>query len=320
MIHDDASSGLMDRVMESSIPNLLNQFTPEDRARLTSVALWEFSANWEYVSRREGPRPRLRDDLVGLSAALGPRGGILITIDEVAAGRTRLRELGRFALEVQHALTAGAQIMVVFAGVRIDLDELLKQPHLTFLRRSKDMDFRRLSPHETSKVLQQTAELGNRSIDDDALMQLVAVSQGYPYLVQLAGDYAWRHSPNSPAISLEDAQHSVEKSVSAIQTRVLSRVYDDLSDIDKQFLQAMSMDEGRSKMADIVHRMGQSDQYVQVYKKRLIDSGYVQRSGHGYVEFSLPYLDQYIRSLGVVDDDGPEHAENPWDDFPPPKL
>lgn len=45
MIHDDASSGLMDRVMESSIPNLLNQFTPEDRARLTSVALWEFSAN-----------------------------------------------------------------------------------------------------------------------------------------------------------------------------------------------------------------------------------------------------------------------------------
>ncbi|GAB2479109.1 hypothetical protein GCM10027030_11580 [Luteococcus sediminum] len=60
--------------MESSIPNLLNQFTPEDRARLTSVALWEFSANWEYVSRREGAQtpPEGRSGwVVGCTGATG---------------------------------------------------------------------------------------------------------------------------------------------------------------------------------------------------------------------------------------------------------
>jgi hypothetical protein len=56
-------------------------------------------------------------------------------------------------------------------------------------------------------------------------------------------------------------------------------------------------------VAEIVKRMGESDQYVQVYKRRLIDSGYLQSDGHGYVTFSLPYLDQYINSLDSDIDD-----------------
>lgn len=53
----------------------------------------------------------------------------------------------------------------------------------------------------------------------------------------------------------------------------------------------MSLDKsGRSKMSDIADRMGTYGQYVQIYKNRLIDSGYVQQDGRGYVTFSLRYF------------------------------
>lgn len=319
VISDDASAGLMGRVMDSIIPALINEMTPESRMRLTSLGIWEFSAGFEHVEGHRSVRPQLRSDLVALSTALGGRGGILITIDEVSSGRVRLRELGRFALQVSHALEDGAQVMVVFAGVKVSLDALLAEEHTTFLRRSREIEFERLSASETRRVFAETAELGGREIEEAALDKLVSLSQGYPYLVQLAGDYAWRNASTAPTINLDDASVAHDKAIRAVESRVISRVYGDLSDVDQKFLNAMAADDDRTKVADIVRRMGVSDAYVQVYKKRLIDSGYVHAAGHGYVQFSLPYLGAYIRrQLAAEESDGRENGG--WDAYPAPAL
>lgn len=318
VISDDASAGLMDRVMETTIPDLLRQLAPAPRAHVTGLGIWRFNASWEYIDRNREIKPLLRRDLIGISAALA-RGrspsGILITIDEVSSGKVRLRELARFALEVSHAISQGATIMIVFAGIKIDLNALVEQDHTTFLRRSRELDFRRLTPSETRHVLVESIGIGGKSIDADALDLLVNLSQGYPYLVQLAGDYAWRNSGAASTITLPDARAAHARAITAVERRVISRVYQDLSEKDQEFVKAMAVDRGRSKVADIVDRMGVSSQYVQVYKKRLVDSGYVQSDGRGYITFSLPYLGDYIRSRG--DDQG---TVNEWDRFPPPDV
>ncbi|ROS22143.1 hypothetical protein EDF22_3649 [Rathayibacter sp. PhB127] len=319
VISEDASAGLLDRVMDSTIPALINDMAPGSRARLTSLGLWEFSAEIEYVDRHRSVKPQLRYDLVALSSALGGEGGILITIDEVSSGKVRLRELSRFALQVSHALQDGAQIMVVFAGVKVGLDALLAEEHTTFLRRSREVEFVRLSAPETSRVFTETAGLGGRRIDEEALAVLVSLSQGYPYLVQLAGDYAWRNRSTAPTISLADATVAQDRAIKAVESRVISRVYGDLSDVDQKFLDAMAEDDDRTKIADIAKRMDVSDAYVQVYKKRLIDSGYVHAAGRGHVQFSLPYLGAYIRrrlAAEASDDAG----DGGWDAYPAPDL
>jgi hypothetical protein len=261
----------------------------------------------------------LRHQLVALAAA-SDNAGILITIDEVSSGKVRLKELSRLALEIQHAIGDGANILIAFAGVKVDLNELVKQQHLTFLRRSREVDFRLLSPSETRHVLAETIRIGGRAVDHDALDALISVSQGYPYLIQLAGDYAWRHNPESPVITLDDARHAHDLAIRAVTSRVISRVWDDLSDRDQQFLRALAGGGGRRKVAEIVKRMGESDQYVQVYKRRLIDSGYVQSDGHGYVTFSLPFFDHYINSLDSDIDDAAKvnDGAETWKDYPPP--
>lgn len=322
VIGDDASSGLMDRVMETTIPSLLNELSVETRKRLTGLGIWQLNAQWEYVDRHREIKPLLRRDLVELSNALSAHGsprGILITIDEVSSGRVRLRELSRFALEVSHAIGEGANIMVVFAGIKVDLEALVDQEHTTFLRRSRELDFRRLAPDETQHVLAESIRIGGKTIDAEALELLVRVSQGYPYLVQLAGDFAWRSAGTSETVKLADAQAAYGKAIAAVERRVISRVYQDLSEVDQQFVAAMALDSDRSSVSDIAQRLGVSAQYVQVYKKRLIESGYVQADGRGFIVFSLPYLGDYVRSLSASNDTGTV-VENGWDHYPPPRL
>lgn len=190
VLSDDASKGLTERVTESSIPKEINRLAPGTRTRLTGLGIWKFTADFEYVDRSREVKPLLRNDLVALSAALENAAGILITIDEVSSGKVRLRELSRFALEVAHAKSEGANIMIAFAGIKVDLNELAKNDHTTFIRRSRDLDFRRLNPQETAHVLEETTRIAGRSIDPDALDLLIRVAQGYPYLIQLAGDSA----------------------------------------------------------------------------------------------------------------------------------
>lgn len=319
IIRDDASRGLMDRVMGTTIPRLINAMEPQHRQQLSSLNVWHFGAEWTVLADERPGKPLLRDDLMALSQGTDFQ-GILITIDEVSSGKARMRELTRFALEIAHALQGGANIMVVFAGIKVDLDALQNQEHVTFLRRSKTLHFQRLTPSETAHALTETTRVGGRRLTNEALHHMVNASQGYPYLIQLVGDYAWRNSPKSATISLEDAQTAGLKAVRAAQSRVISKVYDDLSDKDKEFVSAMAQDPKKSKISDIVKRMGVKDQYIQVYKNRLINSGYIHSPHHGYVEFSLPYLGEYIRTHNSPQRPGQHSTAQEWDNHPPLEL
>lgn len=316
-IREDAGTGLMSRVMDTAIPAILGTLDQGARARLTELGIWQFNASFEFVDRRRDVEPLLRNDLVAISKATDNR-GILILVDEVSSRKVELKELSRFALEISHAISADINLVVAFAGVRIDLDELLQQPHMTFLRRSRHLDFHRLSPADTGRVLRETTRTGGRELDFGAEQHLIATTQGYPYLVQLAGDYAWRNNPGAETITLADAEAAQERAISEVENRVISRVYQDLSYKDQEFLKAMSHDDGRSKMARISERMDVSPQYAQIYKQRLLGSGYIQAAGRGFVDFSLPYLRDYVRSIADGRPAQEEHAANNWDNFPPP--
>jgi len=317
VIREDAGEGLLGRVMDTTIPMVLRSFDGATRMRLTELGIWNFNASFEYVERSRSVEPSLRNDLIAISDAT-ENCGILVLVDEVASGKTALDELARFTLEISHAIAAGINLVVVLAGVKIDLDELLQRPHMTFLRRSRQLDFRRLSPAATRRVLRETTETGGRTLAVPAEDHLIATSQGYPYLVQLAGDYAWRNQPDADVVTLDDAEAAREKAIDEVEKRVISRVYQDLSEKDQEFLIAMAQDDGSAKMADICRRMEVSAQYGQIYKQRLIDSGYVQQVAHGYVDFSLPYLRDYVRSL-LQDRVRPDETEAVgWEDFPPP--
>jgi hypothetical protein len=125
---------------------------------------------------------------------------------------------------------------------------------------------------------------------------MVEGTRGYPFLIQLVGSQCWRESGRTKAtIDLSDAQ----KGVAGAQRRLGSMVHDPalagLSSIDKSFLLAMANDDGPSKMADIAKRMKVDSTYASIYRLRLIDSELIESPAHGLVDFTLPYLREYLR-------------------------
>jgi hypothetical protein len=57
----------------------------------------------------------------------------------------------------------------------------------------------------------------------------------------------------------------------------------------------MAQDSGTSKVSSIRERMAASAATVQQYRARLIDAGVVAPVSFGELEFTLPYLGEYLR-------------------------
>jgi hypothetical protein len=147
-------------------------------------------------------------------------------------------------------------------------------------------------------ALVSTITPNGRSIDDEASRIAAEATGGYPFLVQLVGYHVWRSTGNTHID--EDA---TGQGIVAARRRLGSLVHEtalnDLSDVDRTFLMAMSPDDGPSRMRDILKRMGVAPQYGNVYKNRLVDAGMIASEGHGKVDYSLPYLRDFLREHGA---------------------
>ncbi|WP_295836516.1 ATP-binding protein [uncultured Microbacterium sp.] len=327
-----ASRGFADRITSSTVPKLLNDLDNPARLRLKGVnasLARMVSVDLERIPDRKAI-DTLADDLITL-ARVFPERGVLITIDEVSKVKTKVEEMTQFCNEIQIAISAGVKILVVFAGIVTEIDKLVTGPQLTFMQRARTEPFYLFDFDETQRVLRETAGTGGRTIHADALDYLARASQGYPYLIQLVGDEAWRHNQSSPVIDADAARAGATSMMQRIENEVLRRTIQDLSAKDREFIDALAdQPDGPVKMAAIVSAMGKSSSYVEQYRLRLINSGYVipvdkdgslrhpDERGAGHVAFALPYLREYIRRLN----EGRLPASPPMNrgQFPPPPI
>ena len=75
----------------------------------------------------------------------------------------------------------------------------------------------------------------------------------------------------------------------------------ELRDIDRTYLAAMVQDEGPSRTGDIADRLGVTDSYASVYRRRLLDAQMIEPAGYGRVTFALPYMREFIREHLVIE-------------------
>ena len=118
---------------------------------------------------------------------------------------------------------------------------------------------------------------------------------GYPFLLQLVGAQTWRVHPTEPEITVEDATLGVARARRRLGTLIHEPALSGASDIDKSFLLAMAQDDGPSKMADIQERLDVNANYASQYRLRLIAAELIYPERHGYVDFALPHLREYLR-------------------------
>lgn len=152
---------------------------------------------------------RLRDSESKQSSWNCHRDGILLLIDE-ADNCSKDLQLGRFLKLLTERLSRHncENVMIILTGLP-EVKEILSASHLSSLRIFSEIPLERLSNEEVGSVIRMCLdkadkEFSNRvEIDDEAIVALIQLSEGYPHFIQQFGHSAFE-SDKDNRITIED--------------------------------------------------------------------------------------------------------------------
>lgn len=296
VISETATPGFVTRISEQHLPRLLRGFDHEAirrRIRGVSAPLNIGALSWETIETHV-VKAGLRNQIELLTDLLGEQGvGLLVTLDEIH--RNQIGELRELATVVQHAFRDGRELAFVGAGLASSVSDVLNDQVITFLRRAERHALGEITIADAQRALREPIEAAGRGIADSALQVMVDAIRGYPFMLQLVGAQTWRLHPDAAEITLEDAAAGVARSQRRLGRLVHEPALHDISETDRRFLHAMARDPGPSSMADIQARLGVDVDYASQYRLRLIAAELIRPVRRGYVDFSVPYLREYLR-------------------------
>lgn len=227
--------------------------------------------------------------------------GVLITLDELGV-ESPMEEVRAFATAIQHLIREERNIAVVFAGIPSMVDDVVNDKVLTFLRRAERFHLRNVRNEDVWSAFEHTISENGKRADYGVLNALTLATHGYPFMIQLVGHQAWRISESAghdDEITLDDAQQGIEKARDRIGELVNGPAVDGLPPMARAYLMLMAVDDGPSNTTEIAHRMHKTPQYASVYRARLIHEDYIKPAGRGYVEFTMPFMREYLRQYAA---------------------
>ena len=308
VISETTTRGFNDRIRDRAF-NLLQDLSDEPTRRLSGIKLPSLGFETEAIPSFS-PTPTLRsvlEELFDHQAELDSRldqepVGLLITLDELHYAH--MDEIIEFGTTIQHLVRENREIAIAMAGIPGAVKPLLAADEgrnpVTFLRRANKIETGMVPIKEVHTALYKTTEQVGVSWTPQALANATKATGGYPFMIQLVGQHAFRNYTGN-AIDEE----AVSRGVGAARRKLGQLVHEpsiaDLSEVDRTFLIAMSTDDGPSRMSDIATRMGVDAQYAGKYRKRLIDAEMIRPTAHGFVDYELPYMREYLRSHHATD-------------------
>ena len=218
--------------------------------------------------------------------------GVLFLIDEIYASTAEMRA---FATTYQHLVGDGMNIAVAMAGLPNAISSVLNDKILTFLNRAYKVDLKPLQIADVSACYAKALRDLEIEFDAETLDSAALATDGYPYLLQLIGYYMLKFLDGENKLTATTVDLAVSNSKRALASDVILPCLNPLSAEDKRFLKAMAVDNEESKVTDISERLQVGKSHTQTYRKRLIEAGLVHSPSRGILEFSIPYLRQYLR-------------------------
>ena len=280
-IHASASKGFARQLTEARLPEVLEQL---DTASLSksktvgaNVSVLGFGGG--FTNRTESTNtlvPDFRHQLMKTLDVLSKTGaGLLITLDEVH--RSQLEEMQEITDAISYAFAQEAPVAFVAAGLPETINGLVNADVSTYLRRAERVTLENLLPEDTRVALSVPIEEAGGRISASALDLAVEGTGNYPYLVQLVGDEAWRAAADGDIrdshvhVALDTAERSMFRQIHA-------PMIDSLPPREREYLDAMTADEGRSSTGDIGRPDGDRCQACRCLSRSFAEPG-SDRSG-----------------------------------------
>ncbi|MCE5289821.1 MAG: ATP-binding protein [Nocardiaceae bacterium] len=294
VISETATPGLVERLTRNHLPRLLHEFgEPKGKRRVTGVSIPGLgSINWANPDKTE-VETSFRFLVEQLTDILAKHEtGLLLTVDEIH--RHLAGDMRTIGAVLQHGFREERQLAFAGAGLPAAVSGLLNDDVLTFLRRADIHHLGAVPIDEVAEAIRQPIESAGRHISEAGCAKAAKATSGYPFLIQLVGYNVWRQHPRDETVTEADVDAGVAAARRRIGALVLEPSLADISEVDRSFLVAMAADSGPSKLSDIAERLGVDSNYASQYRLRLIQSELIKPAGYGKLEFTMPYLRDYL--------------------------
>lgn len=226
---------------------------------------------------------------------------VLINIDEVHL--TPL--LKKFVSCYQIMIRENLNVSLLMAGLPENVSEIQNDDVLTFLLRANRIVLNPLDSESIKLSYKHIFSNANYTIEDQTLLYMVKQTAGFAYAFQLLGYHIWNEAEKNKLtnITKETVDNILDIYVSELNRNVYFKVYKDMSQKGKEFVQAMvtaKTNKVKSKtIGDIMHK---APNYVAVYRRKLIDDQIIRPNGYGYVSFMLPYFDKFVEEQMILEE------------------
>lgn len=238
----------------------------------------------------------LESDLPALFEAIGDaaadrRTAVAIVIDELQY--LSEQELSALIMSVHKISQRQLPLFLVGAGL----------PQLVALSKSyaeRLFDFPKVGPlefHDAVAALQEPVKEQGVRFTDEALVEIISKTQGYPYFLQEWGYQAWNLGEGS-VIDIKAAQAATAASLRRLDESFFRVRFDRLTPREKEYLRALAeLGSGTHRSGDIADRLGVKPQSVAPIRNSLIKKGMIYSPAYGDTEFTVPLFDEFMKRV-----------------------
>lgn len=151
-----------------------------------------------------------------------------------------------------------------------------------------------LNAEDARAALAEPAEKLGVSFEEQALAEVVRVTEGYPYFLQEWGSAVWDLS-NGPTITFADVQKAGDEATQPLDESFFRVRLNRVTDAEQRYLRAMAeLGSGNYKSGDVARILGKSTNSFGPVRDGLIRKGMIYSSKHGVLDFTLPLFDQFM--------------------------
>ena len=207
---------------------------------------------------------------------------LLITIDEVV-NNSYVRE---FSSVFQIYMRQEYPVYMLMTGLYDNIYNLQNEKTLTFLYRAPKIILQALNLSAIASSYRKIFD-----ITMDAAKEMASYTKGYPFAFQVLGYLCYEHGGTEDDIF----QEVLEKYDQYLDEYVYSKLWSELSDIDKKIIREMSFSH-ITGVTEIRENISMSTEAFSVYRRRLINKGLIYAEGYGRIELSLPRFDIFVKT------------------------
>src|ERR1700761_1862777 len=159
-----------------------------------------------------------------------------------------------------------------------------------------------LSSEEAERALRKPAADAGVDYTDEAVTEILARTQGYPYFLQEWGNSSWDIADASP-ITQNDVEGGSQVAIATLDESFFRVRFDRLTPTEKRYLRAMAeLGAGAHRSGDIAGALGKSVTALAVLRQSLIVKGMIWSPGHGETAFTVPLFDGFMKRIMPGDD------------------